>query len=99
VTEDHEDVTSSEMRDITNFISQLRKACFIHGLINKQIQIIVHIRNPSDIIEAANMGTEEENALLSAKEKTRGTYCMLLLNAASNEVGAMRLRGITQLRG
>jgi hypothetical protein len=68
VTEDHEDVTSSEMCNITNFIS-----CFIHGLANEQIQIVVHTRNSSNITEAANIGTGEESALLSAKEKPHGT--------------------------
>jgi hypothetical protein len=65
-----EGATSSEMCGISKLVSQLGKACFIQGLANERIQTIVRSRNPSHITEAAEIGTEEECALLSAKEKS-----------------------------
>ena len=64
-----EGATSSEMCGITKLVSQLGKACFIQGLANERIQTVVRARNPTHITEAAEIGTEEESALLSAKEK------------------------------
>jgi hypothetical protein len=61
--------TSSEMCGITKLVSQLGKACFIQGLVNERIQTVVRARNPAHITEATEIGTEEECALLSAKEK------------------------------
>ncbi|PNF20391.1 hypothetical protein B7P43_G09709 [Cryptotermes secundus] len=64
-----EGASSSEMCGITKLVSQLGKACFIQGLANERIQTVVRARNPTHITEAAEIGTEEESALLSAKEK------------------------------
>jgi hypothetical protein len=64
--------TSSKMCGITKLVSQLGKACFVQGLVNEQIQTVVCARNPTHIKEAAEIGTEEESALLSAKEKIHG---------------------------
>jgi hypothetical protein len=69
-----EDATSSEMCGISKLVSQLGKACFIQGLANERIQTIVRSRNPSHITEAAEIGTEEECALLSAKEKSLNAF-------------------------
>jgi hypothetical protein len=65
-----EDVTLSEMCGITKLVSQLGKACFIEGLANERIQTVVRASNPTHITEAAEVGTEEDSALLSAKGKT-----------------------------
>jgi hypothetical protein len=64
-----EGATSSELCGITKLVSQLQKACFIQGLVNERIQTVVRARNPTHITEAAEIGTEEESALFSAKEK------------------------------
>jgi hypothetical protein len=69
-----EGATSSEMCGITKLVSQLGKACFIQGLANERIQTVVLDRNPSHIIEATEIGTEEECALVSAKEKSLNAF-------------------------
>jgi hypothetical protein len=65
-----ESATSSERRDVTKLVSQLGKACFVQGLVYERIQTVVRARKPIHITEAVEIGTEEETALLSAKEKT-----------------------------
>jgi hypothetical protein len=65
-----EDATSSEMCGIAKLVSQLGEACFIQGLANERIQTVVRTRSPSHITEDAEIGTEEECAWVSVKEKS-----------------------------
>jgi hypothetical protein len=71
------------MRGITKLISQLGKVCFIQGQANERIYTVLCVRNLAHISEAADIGTEEESALLSAKEKAHGVS---QYNDRSNDV-------------
>jgi hypothetical protein len=62
------------MCGIVKLISQLGRASFIQGLAKERIQTVVRARNPLHITEAAEIGTEEESALFSAKEKSHSMY-------------------------
>jgi hypothetical protein len=54
-----ESTTSSKTCGITKLVSQLEKPCFIKGLANERIQMVVRSRNPSHITEATEIGTQE----------------------------------------
>jgi hypothetical protein len=58
------------MCDITNLVLHLHKVCFIHGPV--KIRIILYTRNLSDITKTASISSEEDSAVLSAKEKLCG---------------------------
>ena len=55
-------------------INHLGKACFIQGLSNERIQTIVRSRGESILLsQAIELSLEEENAILSAKERSPST--------------------------
>jgi hypothetical protein len=63
-----EGASSSEICDVTKFVSQFRKILFHPETSQERIQTVVRTRNSSHITQAAKTSTGEECTLLSAKK-------------------------------
>jgi hypothetical protein len=60
-----------EIQGVKGLINHLEKACFIHGLHNERIQIMVRSRGESILLsQAIEISQEEESAILSLKERS-----------------------------
>jgi hypothetical protein len=64
--------TNDEREGILNLSDRLRNICFTRGLYSDRIQTIVRSRNQESFDDIAETALEEENAIVSKKERYKG---------------------------
>jgi hypothetical protein len=60
---------AEEVIGAMGLINHLAKACFVQGLSNERIQTIVRAKGETALSVCIDAATEEESAILSAKER------------------------------